>query len=412
MVALDLAGRRVVVVGGGRVGGRRAADLLGSGADVLVVAPALHPELASLVAAGHVRWRAGGYAGPADLEGAWLVHTATGDPCVDRAVRADAEASRVWCVDAGDAEASPAHLPAQREVGTPDGPVAVAVHGAGDPGRSVAVRDGLVAALQRGEVDLRRRRPRPGAGWVALVGGGPGADGLLTVRGAVLLASADVVVVDRLAPHGVVDALPDGVRVVDVGKAPGRHTVPQAEIDALLVREALAGHGVVRLKGGDPYVLGRGGEERLACEAAGVRVEVVPGVSSAVAAPAAAGIPVTHRGLARGFTVVTGHEEIAGLPPGSDHTVVVLMGVARLAETARLLVEHGRSAATPAAVVERGFLPSQRTTVGTLGDIAERARAAGASSPAVVVVGDVVALSPHAAEVLPGALAAAGPARS
>jgi uroporphyrin-III C-methyltransferase/precorrin-2 dehydrogenase/sirohydrochlorin ferrochelatase len=229
---------------------------------------------------------------------------------------------------------------------------------------------------------------------VALVGGGPGADGLLTTRGRELLSVADVVVVDRLAPQGVVDRLPANVRVVDVGKAPGRHTIPQDEINALLVEEALAGRAVVRLKGGDPYVLGRGGEERQACEAHGIPVEVVPGVTSAVAVPAAAGIPVTHRGVARGVTIVTGHDELPAVPNGTDHTVVLLMGVGRLARSAEALVAAGRPGSCPVAVVERGFLPGQRVTFGTLDDIAVRAREAGVENPAVVVVGDVTRLSP------------------
>ena len=201
-------------------------------------------------------------------------------------------------------------------------------------------------------------------------------------------------VLDRLAPRGVVARLPSTVRVVDVGKAPGRHALSQELINELIVDEALAGHAVVRLKGGDPYVLGRGGEERLACEAHGIPVEVVPGVTSAVAVPAAAGIPVTHRGVARGFTVVTGHDELPAVPPGTDHTVVLLMGVGRLARSARSLLEAGRPASCPVAVVERGFLPDQRVTFGTLADIAERAREVGVENPAVVVVGDVVRLSP------------------
>ena len=182
---------------------------------------------------------------------------------------------------------------------------------------------------------------------MALVGGGPGADGLLTTRARELIASADVVVLDRLAPRAVVDRLPATVRVVDVGKAPGRHALAQDAINDLLVEEALAGRAVVRLKGGDPYVLGRGGEERLACEAHGIRVEVVPGVTSAVAVPAAAGIPVTHRGVARGFTVVTGHDELPAVPPGTDHTVLLLMGVGRLARSARSLLDAGRPALLP-----------------------------------------------------------------
>ncbi|WP_048551618.1 uroporphyrinogen-III C-methyltransferase, partial [Nostocoides japonicum] len=199
---------------------------------------------------------------------------------------------------------------------------------------------------------------------------------------------------DRLAPRGVVDRLPESVRVVDVGKTAGHHPVPQERINEILVEEASRGHAVVRLKGGDPYVLGRGGEEREACEAHGIPVEVVPGVTSAVAVPAAAGIPVTHRGVARGFTVVTGHDEIPQLPTGGDHTLVLLMGVAALGRTAAQLVAHGRDAACPVAVVERGFRPDQRTTVGTLSTIAARAAEVGVAAPAVIVVGDVVRLSP------------------
>ncbi len=272
--------------------------------------------------------------------------------------------------------------------------VTVATHSPADPALAADVARAVDALLAQGALDLHRRRPRAGAGWVALVGGGPGADGLLTTRARELLAAADVVVLDRLAPRAVVDRLPATVRVVDVGKAPGRHALAQDAINDLLVEEALAGRAVVRLKGGDPYVLGRGGEERLACEAHGIRVEVVPGVTSAVAVPAAAGIPVTHRGVARGFTVVTGHDELPAVPPGTDHTVVLLMGVGRLARSARSLSDAGRPASCPVAVIERGFAPDQRVTFATLGDIAGRAAAAAVENPAVVVVGDVVRLSP------------------
>ena len=277
---------------------------------------------------------------------------------------------------------------------TPDGTVTVAAHSPGDRALGAHVARSVDGMLTGGALDLRRRHPRPGTGWVALVGGGPGVDGLLTGRARELLSAADVVVLDRLAPRGVVDRLPATVRVVDVGKAPGRHALDQERINDLLVAEALAGRAVVRLKGGDPYVLGRGGEERAACEAHGIRVEVVPGVTSAVAVPAAAGIPVTHRGVARGFTVVTGHDELPAVPPGTDHTVVLLMGVGRLERSAQALLDAGRPASCPVAVIERGFLPDQRVTVGTLADIAGRARAVGVANPAVVVVGDVVRLSP------------------
>ncbi|MFC8600181.1 uroporphyrinogen-III C-methyltransferase, partial [Isoptericola sp. NPDC057191] len=251
---------------------------------------------------------------------------------------------------------------------------------------------------------------RPGR--VALVGGGPGDAGLVTVRGRRLLATADVVVVDRLAPRSLLAGLDDEVEVVDVGKTSGHHPVPQDEISALLVEHALAGRDVVRLKGGDPYVFGRGGEELDGCRAAGIEVEVVPGVTSAVSVPAAAGIPVTHRGLARGFSVLTGHEDVGQVPGGTDHTLVLLMGVTRLAETAAALVAAGRPADTPTAVVEDGFGPRQRTTVGTLADIAERAAAVGVRAPAVTVVGDVVRRSPAWDDAAPRRRTAHAPAAS
>ena len=230
---------------------------------------------------------------------------------------------------------------------------------------------------------------------MALVGGGPGPTDLLTTRGRTLLAAADVVVVDRLGARGVLDELEPDVVVVDVGKTSGHHPWPQHEIEAELVRHALAGRGVVRLKGGDPYVLGRGGEELQACEAAGVPVEVVPGVTSAVSVPAAAGIPVTHRGLARGFSVVTGHDDLGELPTARDHTLVLLMAVTNLPATTARLVDAGRDPGTPVAVVEDGYGTGQRVTVGRLDQIAARAAEVGVRAPAVVVVGDVVTLSPH-----------------
>ncbi|MBC9820202.1 uroporphyrinogen-III C-methyltransferase [Terrabacter sp. MAHUQ-38] len=394
-VVLDLTGRLVVAVGGGPVSARRVRAFLDEGAVVRVVAPWVCEDLRDLVADERVEWLERDYAGPADLDGAWFAHTATGEPSVDREVAADAETLRVWCVDATDAAGTSASVAARADVTTPDGRVTVSAYAAGDPGLAVTVRDGVERALASGALDLRRTRTHGRRGWVALVGGGPGIDGLLTTRGHELLASADVVVVDRLAPRGVVDRLPASVRVIDVGKTPGHHPVPQSRINDLLVEEAERGLGVVRLKGGDPYVLGRGGEEREACEAHGIPVEVVPGVTSAVSVPAAAGIPVTHRGVARGFTVVTGHDDIPALPTGGDHTVILLMGVTRLSRTMDLLVAHGRSSDCPVAIVERGFLPTQRTTVGTVATIAELAAARAVEAPAVVVVGDVVRLSPE-----------------
>ncbi|WP_347354637.1 uroporphyrinogen-III C-methyltransferase [Intrasporangium sp.] len=398
-VVLDLAGRRVVAVGGGPVSARRVRALVAESADVTVIAPYVCEDLHDLVRSGDITWLARDYGGARDLDGAWLVHTATGDPITDRAVREDADAARTWCVDATDADATRASVPARTDVTTPDGRVTISTYAAGDPRRASGVTDAVAIAVATGRIDLRRRRARSGIGWVALVGGGPGADGLLTARGHELVRSADVVVVDRLAPRTVVDRLPDSVEVIDVGKTPGHHPIPQERINEILVEQALLGRAVVRLKGGDPYVLGRGGEERLACEAAGVPVEVVPGVTSAVSVPAAAGIPVTHRGLARAFSVVTGHDEIPSLPTGSDHTLVLLMGVGRLHETAALLVANGRERHTPVAVVERGWTPTQRTTVGTLDTIAVLAAARGVESPAVIVVGDVVRLAHEWEEV-------------
>ena len=399
LLGLSLAGRRVVCVGAGRVTAHRVADLVADGAVVEVVAPELDPALEGFVSDGSVSWTTRGYAGPADLDGAWLVHVATGDPAVDARVAADAEERHTWCVAAGSAPMGTARVPARGTVPTAIGPVSVAVHAADDPRRAARVRDELqthlagsaTAYLSSGVVDLRARRPR--GGWVALVGAGPGDEGLLTRRATQLLASADVVVTDRLVPRSVLAALPADVQVVDVGKSPQHHPVPQDRINEILVEEGLAGHGVVRLKGGDPYVLGRGGEERLACEAVGLPVEVVPGITSAVSVPAAAGIPVTHRGLARGFTVVTGHEDIPALPTGGDHTLVLLMGVAALRRTVELLLEHGRAASSPVGIVERGWTADQRVTLGTLADIVDRAQEVGVASPAVIVVGDVVTLA-------------------
>lgn len=418
-LGLRVAGRLTVVVGGGPVAARRTRGLLEAGARVRLVAPSVCEDLAERVAAGDVTWVRRDYRA-GDLDGAWLVHTATGDADVDALVAADAQTDRVFCVTAGDAQVGTAWVPAvarTRVPGPPDGAdlangagageggsaeVSVAVNAGRDPRRAQRVRDAVAALLDAGELPLRAVRGAgaveagvaSAVGSVALVGGGPGDTGLISVRGRRLLAAADVVVVDRLAPRGLLDDLADDVVVVDVGKTSGNHPVPQAEINAVLVQHALAGRRVVRLKGGDPYVFGRGGEELDACREHGIPVEVVPGVTSAVSVPAAAGIPVTHRGVSRGFTVLTGHEDVGAVPAAPDHTVVLLMGVSRLAETADALVAQGRSPQTPVAVVEDGYGPRQRTTVGTLATIADRAREAGVRPPAVTVVGDVVRLSP------------------
>lgn len=407
-ITLDLAGRRVVVVGGGPVAARRAAGLLAAGAAVDVVAPWVTEDLRDAAVAGRLTWHERDYL-VGDLvhpEPAWLVHSATGDRLVDDAVAAHADAARIWCVRADDASASSAWTPAvaRGRTQTPAAGLTVAVTAGGDPRRATAVRDAVAAALDSGTLPVRRVRGAlgapteehaPGVGSVALVGGGPGADDLITVRGRALLAAADVVVTDRLGPRGLLDSLSADVEVVDVGKTPGNHPVGQDRINEILVHHARAGKSVVRLKGGDPFVLGRGGEEALFCAQHGIPVEVVPGVTSAVSVPAAAGIPVTHRGITASFVVASAHEgpevvtqALEDAP--ADATLVLLMGVSRLADTAAGLVRAGRAPGTPVALIESGWTARQRTTVTTLEHAAADAEAAGVRAPAIVVVGDVV----------------------
>lgn len=237
-------------------------------------------------------------------------------------------------------------------------------------------------------------------GRVTLVGAGPGSADLLTVRGLRALERADVIVADRLGARPVLDELGLDTPVIDVGKLPGHHAVPQERINALLVELAREGKHVVRLKGGDPYVFGRGGEELAACRDAGIPVDVVPGVTSAVSVPAIAGIPLTHRGLATAFSVVSGHDQLGEVGGGRDHTVVLLMGVGTLAHSAHVLARGARGADCPVAVIEDGYGEHQRVTIGTLGTIVAQAAQRRVRNPAVIVVGDVVTLSPYAPEEL------------
>ncbi|MEJ6543964.1 uroporphyrinogen-III C-methyltransferase [Brachybacterium paraconglomeratum] len=236
-------------------------------------------------------------------------------------------------------------------------------------------------------------------GRVALVGGGPGPLDLLTVRALRLLRAADVVIADRLGPAAEIRAelRPDAL-LVDVGKRPGHHPVPQERISALLIEHALAGRTVVRLKGGDPFVLGRGGEEVLACRAAGIEVEVVPGISSSLAVPQAAGIPVTHRGTSAGVHVVSGHDAAGPHGPSpatlaaladDSITTVVLMGVRTLPALVAAARAHGVPGERPVAIVENGHTPRQRTTRTTLERAVRAAEEAQVRSPAVIVIGEV-----------------------
>ncbi|MEZ4616300.1 MAG: uroporphyrinogen-III C-methyltransferase [Caldilineaceae bacterium] len=239
--------------------------------------------------------------------------------------------------------------------------------------------------------------PDRDAGKGYLVGAGPGAAELITVRGLRLIQRADVIIYDRLAAPELLDEARPDAELIYVGKEPGRHSMKQDQINALLVEQVAAGRQVVRLKGGDPFVFGRGGEEALALRAAGLAFEIVPGISSAIAAPAFAGIPVTQRGIATSFTVVTGHDcdessgtdwaALAKMP-----TLVVLMGVGQIEQIVTKLIAAGRASETPAAVVQWGTVADQQVVRAELGTIAFSLRVAKISSPAVIIIGDVAAL--------------------
>ncbi|MGO9783674.1 MAG: uroporphyrinogen-III C-methyltransferase [Streptosporangiaceae bacterium] len=400
LLGLRLRGRRVVVAGGGAVAGRRVPALLDAGADVSLVSPEVTGSLEDLAQAGRIRWSRRRYAA-GDIDGAWLVCACTDDPAVNAAIAAAAEAQRIWCVRADDASQSPVWTPATGLAGD----VRVGVL-SGDPRRSAGIRDAIVAGLRTGSLGARRGRGHRSG--VALVGGGPGDPGLLTVRGRQLLAEADVVVTDRLAPRSVLHELPPDVQIIDVAKIPYGRSVAQEHINAALIEHAQAGRFVVRLKGGDPYVFGRGSEEVIACLRAGVPVTVVPGVTSAVAVPAAAGVPVTHRGVAQEFSVVSVH-----VPPGDERstvnwpalaatrgTLVLLMGVERLAAVTDTLIRYGRSGRTPVSVIADGTLPTQRTIVATLDTVVSRVLKDGIRPPAVVVIGEVVNVAAEIAELV------------
>jgi len=395
---LRLAGRKVVVVGGGNVAQRRVPALIASGAHVHLVSPHATPAIEGLAGAGEVTWLARRFE-PADLDEAWYVVAATDDPEVNARVGEAAEERRTFCVRSDDATRATAFTPA---VGRHDG-LTVAVLGERpgdrDPRRSAAVRDEVVEGLREGTIAARRHRRRtPG---VVLVGGGPGDPELLSVAARKALLEADVVVADRLAPREVLGDLPADVELVDVAKLPRGRSANQEEINRCLVEKALAGKRVVRFKGGDSFVFGRGYEEVLACREAGVPVTVVPGLSSPIAVPGAAGIPVTHRGVAHDFTVVSGH-----VPPGHPGslvdwdalgrlrgTIVLMMAVQNAPAIAAALVTGGRPSATPVAVVCDGTMPTERTVLSTLGKLADDLEAEQVRPPAVIVVGEVVAVA-------------------
>jgi uroporphyrin-III C-methyltransferase/precorrin-2 dehydrogenase/sirohydrochlorin ferrochelatase len=391
LMGLELAGRDVLVAGGGPVAARRAAALAAEGARVTVVAPQLCEDLIDLVAATQSRW-VEREVQEGDLEGAWLVHAATDDQRANDEVCRWATERRIWSVNAGAASAGTARTPATASMNGLT--VGVVSTGSPDPRRVAMVRDRLAAVLDEGTLDLRAHRSS-GTGRVILVGGGPGAEDLMTVRARRALTEADVVVTDRLGPVSALARLPESVDVIDVGKAPGRHSVPQEEINRIIVEQAERGRTVVRLKGGDPFLFGRGGEEVIACRARGIPVEVVPGVSSAIAAPAAGGIPVTHRGTSAAVHITHGHGALAPsavecVVQGSA-TLVVLMGVSTLGQHVEQLLAAGAPADTPVAIVERGTLETQRTTRAGLATIVGVAETAAVEAPAVIVIGATAA---------------------
>jgi uroporphyrin-III C-methyltransferase/precorrin-2 dehydrogenase/sirohydrochlorin ferrochelatase len=435
-LSLRLAGRRVVVVGGGSVAFRRVAGLRAAEADVVVVSPQLSPTLGDLAEREVIAVHRREYQ-PGDLDGAWLVFACTDQPGVNAAVAADAEQQRIWCIRADDATASAAWVPAVGRTGA----VTVAVNAGRNPRRAAALRDRLVATVeaegrsaekeaepaQRGGGREARGRERQSGGGreargrgkqsgggreargrekqsgrVSIVGGGPGDPGLITVTGLRRLRAADVVLADRLAPLELLDELPPDAYVIDAAKVPGGPAMRQDHINQALVEHARAGRAVVRLKGGDPFVFGRGREELEACLTAGVPVEVVPGVTSAIAVPAAAGIPVTHRGLSQGFCVLAGHVR-PGDPRGSvdwaalarsGMTLVLLMAIDHLAAIAETLLAAGLGAGTPCAAVSDGWTRRQRVVTAPLRDLSAVVTSAGIANPAVIVIGDVARLVP------------------
>jgi uroporphyrin-III C-methyltransferase/precorrin-2 dehydrogenase/sirohydrochlorin ferrochelatase len=403
-LTLRLAGRRVVVVGGGAVAVRRLPALVGAEARVVVIDPQPSRTLEELAASaaagpGHIELLRRGYEA-GDLAGAWLVHACTSDPAVQERVAADADVAGIWCIRADAAELTTAITPAS---GSAEG-VTFAVT-SGDPRRSAGVRDAVIDQLRDGSLAVPRGRSADerlaaAAGRVILVGGGPGDPDLITVRGMLALRSADVVVADRLGPRSLLADLPDTVEVIDVGKSPRGPAAKQEDIIDLLIEHARRGSVVVRLKGGDPFIFGRGGEELLACAEAGIECSVVPGISSAIAAPGLAGIPVTHRGLAQDFVVASGH-----LPPGhpgstvdwtrlgaTTSTVVLLMAVHTLPAIADALLAAGRSPLTPVACVQEGGTSTQRVLVSSLEAVAKDAATFGLAAPSVIVIGEVVSM--------------------
>jgi uroporphyrin-III C-methyltransferase/precorrin-2 dehydrogenase/sirohydrochlorin ferrochelatase len=460
-VMLDVTSRACLVVGGGGVALRKALSLVEEGARVTVVAPAAETEMEELARRGSVRLERRWYRG-GEAAGYALVFAATDDPEVNREVHADARAAGVWVNVADVPELCTFQVPARVRRGVLELAVASAGEAPfavrrlrqvlearfgeewgrwmaaagryrarvrsrfkGDPAREAACYDrffaetvdaGSLAARTPSEEEteawmagdaegdaapdaVSTGRPEARPGLVSLVGAGPGCPGLLTLRGRRRLFEADAVAYDRLAATALPSDLPSRIELHCVGKESGHHPVRQEEINALLIRLAREGKRVVRFKGGDPFVFGRGSEEAEALAAAGVPFEVVPGVTAGVAVPAWVGIPLTHRREAVRVSLVTAHESTKEGAPHMDWelvardphaTLVGYMGVTSLPSVARHLVEGGMDPATPAAIVERGTTAAQRFVVSTLAGLPEEASRASIQPPALFVIGPTV----------------------
>jgi uroporphyrin-III C-methyltransferase/precorrin-2 dehydrogenase/sirohydrochlorin ferrochelatase len=443
----DLSGRQVLVVGGGVVGERKAAALVEAGATVIVGAPRLSPALQAWTEQGRVRWR-GGLFEEAWLDDVWLVIAATDDATLHRRIRELAEARHLFVNVVDDAEQSSFHVPAVID----RAPVAIAISSGGHaPMLARLLRErleGLVdpvvgplaalladmrgrirkhlpdAALRRryyerllvGPVQSLLRRGQhalaeasaerlldsfdaPRSGSVVLLGAGPGDPGLLTLRGLRALNEADVILHDRLVSHEVLALARRDAERIEVAKQAGNHHTTQAQIHALMLEHAAAGKRVVRLKGGDPFVFGRGGEELEFLRQRGIPYEVVPGITAALACAAYAGVPLTHRDHAQSVRLVTAHcrDSIDTLDwpalAQEKQTLAVYMGTSELPVIQQRLIAHGRASRTPFALVENGSRPEQRVITGTLGSLAERAASAEVRSPALLIIGEVAALA-------------------
>jgi uroporphyrin-III C-methyltransferase/precorrin-2 dehydrogenase/sirohydrochlorin ferrochelatase len=444
----DLTAQRVLIVGGGEVALRKLELLMRSGAKVTLVAPQILPEIKERAAAGNITALLREFV-PDDLDGARLVIVATSRRAVNRWIASLSEARGIPVNVVDDREASRFIVPAiiDRD------PVLVAISTAGSsPVLARRLRERLEALIPKrfGELalwlqalrrtvrwrlrdgDTRRRfferivdgaaarrfvagdthgaqrlaqqllartagSPRE-SGEVTLVGAGPGDPELLTLKALRALQDADVILHDRLVPRAVLDMARRDARQICVGKAAGGIGYSQAEINALLVEHALQGKRVVRLKGGDPFIFGRGGEELEALQKARIRFSVIPGITAAAGCAAYAGIPLTHRNHAHSVTFVTGHEQANGREPDwhalakPGITAVFYMGLARVEHIASKLMQHGASAALPAALIAHGTLENQRVVTGSLGLIADTAARAGLQSPTLLVVGEVVSL--------------------